>query len=238
MKKQLTVVLGACLAASLGTQASAVPLLEIVPTAGSGWESPDTLPSGTSHDVPETAGASGWYAANLRALADIDLIFEYVGHESGWTNILKAGGNTIFNTSSSDPGDTVGGYSATAGSWIDFALQVLIGENSPSSVTNGSNVAPVDVPSGIDDYGAPNFWLGYADASHTSVYVAFDDGGGYWSGNVDDDNHDDLVFLISASAIPVTHVPVPEPSTLSLLAAGLLFAGVGFRRRRAGAEVG
>jgi hypothetical protein len=229
MRKQIAVVLGACLVGLFGTPASAVPLLEIVPTSGP-WSAPANLPGSGSHDVAETAGASGWYAANLRALADIDVVFEYIGHESGWTNIMTSGGDEIFNTSTSSPGDTASGGSAAAGSWIDFALQVLVGGNSPSSVTNGANVAPVGVGSGIDDYGAPNFWLGYADAGHSSVYVAFDDGGGYWAGSVDDDNHDDLVFRVSASAIPES-VQVSEPAALSLLGAGLLFTAFGFRRR-------
>ena len=130
----------------------------------------------------------------------------------------------MFSTATASAGDTASGGSATAGSWIDFTLQVLFGGNAPLSVTNGSNTAPIGIQ-GNATYGTPNFWLGYVAGSTNSVYVAFDDGGGYWNGSIDDDDHDDLVFMITAAN-------VPEPSALLLLGSGLLIAGFLTTRRR------
>ena len=185
---------------------------------------PYSLPLAGSHDVAVTQGQIGWYSANLRALADVELTLTYLGKEAAWTNALLVSGSQIFNSDSATPGQTASGGTAAAGSWIDFALAVLSGGNAGLSVTNGANVDPIGIL-GNGSYGAPNFWLGYVNGNQSSVYVAFDDGGGFWNGRIDDDNHDDLVFQITA-------VSVPEPSTLALFGAAVLVLGFAARRRR------
>ena len=223
MKKSAGICLALGFLTLASSRAGAVPLLEIVTSSNPTWATTYPLPLAGSHDVAVTQGQIGWYAGNLRALENVELTFTYLGKEAGWTNALYSGGSQVFNTATSSPGQT-GTGSATAGSWVDFVLAVLSGGNAGLSVTNGSNVAPIGVL-GNGAYGAPNFWLGYVNGSQNSVYVAFDDGGGFWNGRIDDDNHDDLVFQITA-------VSVPEPAALTMFGAGLLIVGIGARRRR------
>ena len=191
-----------------GPVAFAIPLLDI--------DGGSTLNLPASHDIL-AENTEGLINANLKTLADVVLTFTYLGKEAAWTNILLIGGSEVFRTGpgNSEAGDTSPG-SASAGDPVDFTLQVLVGGNAPSSVSNGTNVAPA--PPGSEGFGPPNFWLGYANAARSAVWVGFDDGGA-----ASDGDYDDLVFRISA-------VTVPEPGTFALLVAGLF--GLGTMRRR------
>ncbi len=184
-----------------------------------------------THDVVETAGASGFYAANLIATEDITLEYEFFGFEAGWTNSFYVDGELGFVNKNfgsylaSTEGDQVSS-SASAGDFLDFTFMVLAGGNADYGVENGSNVMPYGVPT-IDtgnSYSMPNFFLGYADNAHNSVYIALDDGGGEeWFADwehynlLSDDNHDDLVIKVTA-----TTAPIPEPATMLLFGTGLV----------------
>jgi hypothetical protein len=207
--------------ALLSGRVSAAPLLEIV-TSNDVWSTSATLPLGGPHDVAVTEDSEGWYNANLLALTDVELTLTYLGKEAMSTNVVLVDGVQLFNTTTSSSGDVAGGGIAAGNTWVDFGIGVLTGGNKFPSVANGSNVAPSAV-------GAPNFWLGYGNDEHSSVYVAFDDGGGRWRGRRDDDDHDDLVFRIDAVAIHAARtssvVSVPEPTTLWLIGVAFLLAG-------------
>ena len=172
MKKHLIVLLtGLFVVITSASIGWAVPLLDIVTNlslAGS-------LPIGAPHDVPETQGAKGWYNANLKALEDVTLTYEFLGFEAGWTNSFRVDDQLAFlnkeigrNPASSN-GDKF--YStATADSLLDFAFEILAGGNAGYGVENGSNVYPIGVPNDpINGFGHPNFFLGYADTFNHSV---------------------------------------------------------------------
>ncbi len=214
-------------------------LLEIVTSgidpAGIDWDATYQLPlQPNTHDVPETQGAIGWYNANLQTTENVILTYEYIGFEAGWTNAFYVEDSLAFlnkdyaGNTASVKGDNVESFAAS-NTLLDFAFEILEGGNEGYGVENGSNVAPYGVPNApVNDYSAPNFFLGYADAGHNSVFIALDDGGGQkWNENdFADDNHDDLVLKVTA-----TIAPVPEPATMFLIGTGI--AGlVGTRLRR------
>jgi hypothetical protein len=226
MKKQLIALVASFIVIANFSTGWATPLLNI---AYNEPEYADSLLIGASHDIPETQGKEGWYNANLYALADVTLTYEFLGFEAGWTNSFLVDGELAFlnkpfgGYSASSNGDQV--YStAAAGSLLDFAFEILAGGNVGQVVANGANVHPTNVLLG-NGFGHPNFFLGYADDSRHSVYITLDDGGGtHWNTDPDDDDHDDL-------AIKVTAVPVPEPATMLLLGTGLVgLAGLGRKK--------
>ena len=80
-----------------------------------------------THDVAATAGASGMYAADLIALENVTLTYEYLGFEAGWTNSFLVDDELGFinkdfgSTSASAVGDEILS-TALAGDFLDFAF--------------------------------------------------------------------------------------------------------------------
>ena len=230
-KLSINLAIATSFIALVSTTASA-DLLSIDLIAGDPASLEGALPLGATHDVAVTQGAEGWYYANLSATQDVTLTYEFLGFEAGWTNTLLVDGSQVFwnrvfdGNAASSAGDTATS-AAGAGELLNFGFDILVGLNAGLGVTNGFNNYPINTFSGINNQGAPNFFLGYVEGSGgNSVYITLDDGGGGpWQNNsIDDDNHDDMV-------IKVTAVAVPEPGTIGLLGIGLFGMGLfGWRR--------
>lgn len=146
------------------------------------------------------AGVAGLFGANLWLNGPAQVTYTYVGKEAGWTNRFEAAGGSAFVTGSSRSGDSFSLLQNVAG-YLDFSFLTRAG-----LVDNGSNSVR----------SVPSFFT--QRLSSGSVMIALDDGGAG-----PDSDFDDLVLRVDATS-------VPEPATLAVLGAGLLFLGV-IRRR-------
>lgn len=133
------------------------------------------------------------------------LQFTYLGSEAAWKNSFLSGAGLINNKGT----DATFSYTKTytAGEAVDFKFTTS-GPTVPNWVVNGANNTIFD---------RINFAI-ILDTTFKGVkydaLLLLDDTGGLYGINGDDDNHDDLVIGVKAL--------VPEPSTMALMAMGLL----------------
>jgi hypothetical protein len=227
-------------AVTFGSNAHATLILDTAITGGFGTPSTSTTHNDFS-GLPATV-----YFGQLAATHAGNVEFFYLGNEAGYTNRLLFGAASHSTAGLADtfslPGVSVGSVAVAAGAFVDFGFCTSGGSSVPGAST-GYCAHNDDTASllaqfnhgGILGYRSIAYLpltglspFGYASAPVPEQTTASN----YWmilwddSGAANDDDHDDYIAV--ARFTPT--VSVPEPATLSLLAAGLL--GVGFTRRR------
>ncbi len=161
---------------------------------------------------------------------------EYLGKEAGfvgtefWFGSLTSPGGTLVATTNTPPpfieGQTAAIPFPPPGIVRGLApyLSPMVGagtlpfffrvpSNGDAIVENGHQ-ATVDAPNDVGFW-----WRSETGGLGNEVYVLLDDGGGVTPGAPSDNDHDDMIMRLTVSA-------VPEPTTLTMLMAGLgLLAG-------------
>lgn len=185
------------------------------------------------------------------------LTFSFVFQEAGWINSFQWDGDPTLITAGvgdirASNNSVVAGFDDTftvenfAGGVIPFKFEIISGTNAPPGVEVFNDNFGVLYGTNDDQTAsflgtkvlAPGFLLGAAELDGAcsppgnclpvnQLYIAFDDGGFLPGG--DDDNHDDLIILMSATFVPTA---VAEPVTLGILGLGLAGIGLMARRRR------
>ena len=169
-----------------------------------------------NNDYPFLDGASGQIGAGVTATSDdpFELTFEYLFKEADYNNGFLVNGTEIFNTATAQAGDTFTMTWYGGATLLDFQFR-------PDGLTNVTNAG--------NDGGAPANIFTMTDPETGDIILALDD-----SGFNNDDDYNDLVVRVSATAInepPVAEVG--EPATLALLGMGILGLAMTRTRRKA-----
>lgn len=189
--------------------------------------------AGTNQALPlfgisANGDAYGWYGAVVTGLAGASYKYDVYGAEAGFRNRFSVDGTAVYthgggNNLSLMPKATYNGNT------LNFSF--LVNNSSPLitndlSATGNRNNSVANVPNFFASFDLFASTAGSNPLTGDVLWLFLDDG------NAVDDNHDDLLVRITATAPGAV---VPLPASLPLLAAATGLVGV-IRRRSAPAK--
>lgn len=222
---------------TLSKLGAATAVAALMATGASAAVTSGVIPGGGTNEALAALGLSdplgGWYGASLWLTELADITIDYFGAEAGYNNsfifgdddaVISTGGNTnefgsLVPTDTPLSSKTVTGVMAGQ---LDFGFGM--DGSLVATLLNGNN------PNGSGPSSPPNFFVSFVGnpnaTSGSSVWLFLDDGGAG-----PDDNHDDMVIRLTASAGSFV-APIPVPAAGFLLLGGLAALGMVSRRRK------
>ncbi|MCF2906658.1 VPLPA-CTERM sorting domain-containing protein [Octadecabacter sp. CECT 8868] len=212
-------VAAAALAICLGGAASAATLSidgGVVGSIPGGTDGAPTTQNNVLTNVFGLTTMDGFYGSSISVDEDARIKVQVLGWEAGATNTFTMEGNSFSTDSKFD-------YATLPGNLAEFSVDSLAGLlNFDFSTTVGGGKS---VANGDANTSPLNFFATFGDGVTTSgknLLLFFDDTGKNAIAGIDD-NHDDLVVMVSV---------VPLPAGVLLLLTGVGGLGVASRRRR------